>query len=454
MTLGHNAVLPHDRVRRVGGLRGRIVGLVLIAVCCSLAGEVSGAGPAPVMRIELQTTITSATNERLRSAMAAAQAEQAQLLVIELDTPGGLMDATRSLVRQILEAPLPVVVFVSPDGAHAGSAGLFLTLAAHVAAMVPSSNLGAAHPVTGWGGDVKGDLRKKVVNDAAAWARSLAETRGRNGEWAAKAVTDSAALTAAEALEHQVVDLVVPDFDALLVALDGRQLQVRGGGRVLRTRGVRVLSQSPSFAQTFYELLSDPSLVYVLLLLGFAGLFLEFQNPGLWVPGALGLTALLIVFFVQTLPINAFGVALILASAGLLLLEVYVTSFGLLTVAGLGCLVIGSYMLFDVPESSVRLSPWLIWTVASAFALSFMLVGVLLARAKLQGPTSGVEALIGQQAVAHSALGPEMEGKIFFDGTFWNACADQSIAAGAKVRVTRLSGLLAHVEPVEPSGDP
>lgn len=441
----------------IGARRGRVIepliALALGLIACVATARFAFASPPAVMRLELHTTITSATSERLRAALSAAQAHHAQLLVIELDTPGGLMDATRVLVRQILESPVPVVVFVAPDGAHAGSAGLFVTLAAHVAAMVPSSNLGAAHPVTGWGGDVKGDMRKKVVNDAAAWARSLAETRGHNGEWAAKAVTDSAALTAAEALEHHVVDLVVPNMDALMVALDGRQLQVRGGSRTLHTRGAALRTQEPSLAQSFYELLSDPSLVYVLLLLGLAGLFLEFQSPGLWVPGALGLTALLLVFFVQTLPINALGVGLILASAALLLLEVYVTSFGLLTVAGLGCLVLGSYMLFDVPQSTIRLSPRLIWTVASAFALTFMLIGVLLARAKLQGPTSGADALIGQTAIAHSALGPEIEGKIFFDGTFWNARAEQPIPAGVAVRVTRLTGLLAHVEPVNGQGN-
>ena len=428
---------------------------LLLAVLWAFTGQVaSQAEPGdaeatgPVLRLELGGAVTSATATQLRSALTQARKRKAPLLLVELDTPGGLLDATRDMVRQILESPLPVVVYVAPDGAHAGSAGLFLTLSAHVAAMVPASNLGAAHPVNAFGGDVDGDMRGKIVNDTAAWARSLAQQRGRNVEWAAKAVTESAALTASEALEAGIIDLVANDREQLLSALDGRTVRVRGADVTLSTRGRAVADVERSPGEALYDVLADPNLVYLLLLLGLAGLFVEFQQPGLWVPGTLGLTALVVVFFVQTMPLNSLGIGLIVTAVVLLVLEVYVTSLGLLTLAGMACLVAGSYMLFETPGGSIRLSPLLIWGVAIGLSALLSGIFVLLARAKLQGPTAGVETLPGQLATVHSAIRPGRNGKIFFDGSYWNASADASVDSGTTVRVVRIDGLLVHVEPV------
>ncbi|MBN1607459.1 MAG: ATP-dependent Clp protease proteolytic subunit [Polyangiaceae bacterium] len=412
-------------------------------------------GRAPVVvRADIRETITQVSDDIIRDALALAVRERAQALLLVMDTPGGVLDATRSIVRRMLSAPVPVILFIAPAGAHAGSAGVFLSLAAHVTLMQPTSNIGAAHPVAPFGQDIKGDVGKKVVNDTAAWAKSLAETRGRNVQWAEKAVRESVSLTATEAVAQHVVDGTALDVADALRKADGRVVEVADRPWKVTTRGARVVQFELGFAEHLYEALSSPGLVYLLLLVGLLGLYIEFQHPGLIVPGVLGATALGIVIGVQMLPLNSFGLLLIGLAAVLFFAEVYVTSFGLLGAAGVACLIAGSYLLFDVPGSAVRLGGWTIWSVALTLSASLLWIGYKLVAIKRQGATSGSEFLIGQVAQVVEAIRPDAAGKVFFDGTLWTATAASALERGVRCRVVGRSGLTVRVAPLEHASDP
>jgi membrane-bound serine protease (ClpP class) len=409
---------------------------------------------ALVVTLEIKGAITRQTDELFSDALRAAEAQHAQALLLLLDTPGGLLDATRSIVQKTLDAPLPVITFVSPAGARAASAGLFLTLASHVAAMQTTSNIGAAHPVAAFGGDIEGNMGEKVVNDTAAWARSLAKARGRNDAWAEKAVRESVSLTASEALENQVIDLLVDDSPALLAAADGRVVMVQNRPWRVTTAGATLLLIEPTARQRLYSLLGNPALVYLLLIVGAIGLLLEFSSPGLIVPGVVGVLALGIVFGLQVLPLNAFALFLLGAAALLFIAEVYVTSFGLLGLGGLVCLAIGSYLLFDVPGSSLRLDPKLIAATLLSVLVVFFTLGYKLIQIRRQGKTTGPETWRGQSARVIEPIGPGQDGRVFFEGSIWTARSALPMARGQRCRISAVDGLLLHVEPVsDPDAD-
>jgi membrane-bound serine protease (ClpP class) len=319
--------------------------------------------------------------------------------------------------------------------------------------MAPSTNIGAAHPVSSFGGDIEGTMGDKVVSDTAAWARSLAETRGRNSEAAEKAVKESASFTVHEALARGLVDLGVDDLDALLAALDGRRVAIGGKDRVLSTKGARIETFEKTRQQAFYDWLANPTLLYLLLLAGILGVYLEVQSPGMIIPGVLGAACLGIVFGLGVLPVNTFGALLIGLSAILFFAEIYVTSFGILAGAGLACLIVGSYLLFEVEGSSYRLAGSVIWSVAITFAAILLFFAFLMVKARRQGPTSGIEALVGKEATASEALVPDQVGRIFMDGAYWNARSDAQVEDGARVLVRRIDGLTVFVRPTHPSGD-
>lgn len=409
---------------------------------------------ALVVRIALTGPITNVTAEFVAQAIARAERERAQALVVVLDTPGGVLEATRAIVQSILDAPLPVVTFVAPAGARAASAGLFVTLASHVAAMHPTSNIGAAHPVSAFGGDIEGALEQKIVSDTAAWARSLAQARGRNSAWAEQAVLASKSLTAQEAKLERVIDRLAPDLPSLLDAADGLIVAVQGQPWRVSTRGAERMDLELTARQKLYAALSNPVLVYLLLIAGAFGLYVELTSPGLIVPGLVGALCLALVFGLQSLPMNRFALLLMAAAAVLLIAEIYVTSFGILSVAGLTCLVLGSYMLFDVPGSAVRLSPIVIWSTTLAVAALGVLVAFKLVGTLRQGATSGTEAFIGRSASVTEAVGPGRTGKVFFDGTLWNATSTSAISAGQPCRVVAIEGLCLRVEPEPPSSPP
>ena len=413
----------------------------------------AAADPRPlVLAARVDTAITNATRDYLIDAVDEAGRRHAAALVVELDTPGGLLEATRDVVRAMLAADAPVVVYVTPQGARAGSAGVFLTLAANVAAMAPTTNIGAAHPVGLFGGDIDDTMSRKIENDTVAWAVSLAQTRGRNVEWAEKAVRESASLSSADAVREKVVDLMAEDLPDLLRQIQGRTTKVDGQDRVIATAGARVERLEMSGRQRLVSVLADPNLLYIMLLVGLFLLFIEFKNPGLIVPGVVGVLLVVLVLGVQVLPLNWIGVILILGAVALFVAEIYVTSFGLLAAAGLACLIVGSYVLFDVEGSSMRVDPQMIWGIGLTFAALLLVVGFLLVRAKRQGATTGVESLPGETAEVYKRITRFHPGQVRFRGAYWRATADDVLEPGTTVRVVCVDGTRVKVEKVESDG--
>jgi membrane-bound serine protease (ClpP class) len=404
--------------------------------------------PAPVLRVRIDSIIHPVSSEFLLDAVRQADEAGAAALVIELATPGGLLTSTREMFTAMLGAETPVVVYVSPQGAQAASAGFFLLMAADVAAMAPGTNTGAAHPVGGQGEDIEGTLGQKAEQDAAATIRSLAARHGRNAELAEAAVVESRSFTADEALEAGLVDLVVPSLPALLTAIDGREVEKGGRTLALATAEAPVRDLEMSGWRKALAALAHPNIAYILLSLGFLGLYFELMNPGAILPGVLGAISLILAFFaLSVLPVNYAGVALIVLAVLLFIAEIKVTSFGLLTVGGVVALALGGLMLFKTPVPALRVSLELIAAVA---LVATVVVGALMwlalkaRRGKVHG---GSEGLVGERGRATTALGPETTGKVFVHGELWHARAAEPVAAGAVVEVLRVDGMTIDVRP-------
>jgi len=399
------------------------------------------AAVAPVAVIELDGAITPVTSRLLTAAINRAQAEHDQALVVKLNTPGGLESSMRSMVQSILKAEIPVIVYVAPKGARAASAGVFITIAAHVAAMAPATNIGAAHPVAVGGGDTGKEMGKKIENDAAAFARSLAAERGHNVEWAEKAVRASVSATEREAVKLKVVDLVADSVPDLLAKIDGRTVKTASGNVTLATKDAPVKLIEVGFRDRFLALITDPNIAYILMMVGMLGIFFELQNPGVTLPGVIGGISLILAFFAfQSLPINWAGVLLILFGVGLLIAEIKIASHGVLTAGGVVAMILGSFMLYEAPEVGFRVA----WTVIlpTVGATAGLVIWAVSAgvRAMMRKPVTGSSGMIGRLAVARSALGPE--GQVQLDGEIWRAVSDGgAIAAGEQVRVMAVDGL-------------
>jgi membrane-bound serine protease (ClpP class) len=395
----------------------------------------------PVAMIDLDGAITPVTARLLTAAIERAQSERMQALIVRLNTPGGLERSMRSMAQAILNAQIPVIVYVAPTGARAASAGVFITMAAHVAAMAPATNIGAAHPVTIGGGDTGKEMGKKIENDAAAFARSLAAERGRNVEWAEKAVRASVSVTEREAVKLKVVDLIADSVPDLLAKVDGRTVKTARGPVTLATRDAAVRLIEVRFRDRFLALITDPNIAYILMMVGMLGIFFELQNPGVVLPGIIGGISLILAFFAfQSLPINWAGVLLILFGVALLIAEIKIVSHGVLTAGGVVAMVLGSFMLYDAPEVGFRVS----WTVIlpTVGATAGLVVWAVSAgmRAMMKSPVTGAAGMIGRIVVARSALGPE--GQVQVDGEIWRAVSEGgSIPAGEKVRVMAVDGL-------------
>src|SRR6058998_1391910 len=394
----------------------------------------------PVSIIEMDGAISPITVRLLSSAIERARADRSQALVVELNTPGGLERSMRSMVQSILNSEIPIVVYVAPTGARAASAGVFVTMAAHVAAMAPATNIGAAHPVA-VGGQMDKETVKKVENDAAAFARTIATERGRNVEWAEKAVRSSVSATEREAVKLKVVDLIADSVPDLLAKVDGRAVKTIKGAVTLTTRDAPVKRIEVRFRDRFLALISDPNVAYILMMMGMLGIFFELQNPGVVLPGVIGGISLILAFFAfQSLPINWAGVLLILFGVALLIAEIKVVSHGVLTAGGVVAMVLGSFMLYEAPEVGFRVS----WTVIlpTVGATAGLVVWAVSAgvRAMMKSPVTGAAGMIGRVVVARSALGPE--GQVQVDGEIWRAVSEgEAIPAGEKVRVTAVDGL-------------
>ena len=416
--------------------------IVAAAILMFLARAIAvQAAVAPVAVIELDGAITPVTSRLLTAAINRAQAEHDQALVVKLNTPGGLESSMRSMVQSILKAEIPVIVYVAPKGARAASAGVFITIAAHVAAMAPATNIGAAHPVAVGGGDTGKEMGKKIENDAAAFARSLAAERGHNVEWAEKAVRASVSATEREAVKLKVVDLVADSVPDLLAKIDGRTVKTASGNVTLATKDAPVKLIEVGFRDRFLALITDPNIAYILMMVGMLGIFFELQNPGVTLPGVIGGISLILAFFAfQSLPINWAGVLLILFGVGLLIAEIKIASHGVLTAGGVVAMILGSFMLYEAPEVGFRVA----WTVIlpTVGATAGLVIWAVSAgvRAMMRSPVTGSSGMIGRLAVARSALGPE--GQVQVDGEIWRAVSDGgAIAAGEQVRVTAVDGL-------------
>jgi membrane-bound serine protease (ClpP class) len=402
--------------------------------------------------IKLDKTVNPATAEFIHRSIEKATQESAECLVIQLNTPGGLLESTRKIVSDMLESPIPVVVFVSPAGAHAGSAGVFITLAAHIAAMAPGTNLGAAHPV-GLQGQVDTVMNDKITNDAAAFIRSIAEKRHRNGQWAELAVRKSVSLTENEALAQNVIDLIAKDPEDLLRQIDGKNTGSGNGARILHTRSAHIESLEMGFTEKVLDLISNPNITYILLMLGLYGLLFEFYNPGSILPGIVGVISLILAFYsMQTLPVNYAGLALIIFAIILFLLDIKLASHGLLAIGGIVSLLLGSIMLIRPGSSTdfVGISRVVIIVSTAVTALFFLTIIGLGLKAQRGRPVTGLEGLIGEMGETLEALTPT--GSVRVHGERWKAeSIAGNIGPGEKVRVIRMKDWKLYVERLMPS---
>jgi len=417
--------------------------VVLAALAVLTVSVPTAVSPAatPVSLIELDGAITPITVRLLDTAIGRARTERAQALVVMLNTPGGLERSMRSMVQSILNSDIPVIVYVGPTGARAASAGVFITMAGHVAAMAPATNIGAAHPVAAGGGQMDKEMSKKVENDAAAFARSIATERGRNVEWAERAVRSSVSATEREAVKLKVVDLVADSVPDLLAKIDGRVVKTPKGSVTLATRDAAVTPIPVGFRDRFLALITDPNVAYILMMVGMLGIFFELSTPGAILPGVLGGISLLLAFFAfQSLPINWAGLLLILFGLALLIAEIKIISHGILTIGGVVSMVLGSMMLYDAPESGLRIS-WLVIIPTVGAMAGLVIAAVSMGLRALYRPAStGAAGMMGQVGVVKRALDPE--GQVLIDGELWQAVAeDGPVAAGEMVRVARMDGL-------------
>jgi membrane-bound serine protease (ClpP class) len=423
--------LPERRIYNDLKVRVKLFGVVFLAILpvCSSAA---------VLKISVDAAIHPVTSEYIRDAIDRADREGAELLILKLNTPGGLDSSMREIIEKILSAKTPVAAFVGPGGARAASAGFYIGLACDLFIMAPGTNTGAAHPVsvsiTGQSSDQT--MEDKITHDAASYARTLAEKRGRNVKMAEDAVRQSLSYTEKEALNGGLIDLIAADEAAILEALDGQSLRRFGGEtEVLHLKGEPLVEVPMSSRQKFLLTISNPNLAYILLMIGLIGLYFEFAHPGAILPGVIGgISLLLAVFAFQILPINAVGLILILLSVGLFILEIKVTSYGLLSLGGVVALVIGSTMLIKAPIPELKPSLRVILPVAFGVSLIFIFLVSLVIRAHRRRVTTGKEGMIGEVGKSQTDLDPS--GKVFVHGELWRARADGFIPKGAPVKVT------------------
>ena len=453
------------------------ISFLLAILAASILALNAGAAPENIIyRISLDDDIINPPiAEYIDSAIEKAEADGAQCLILELDTPGGLLSSTRTIVKRIMNSKVPVVTYVAPSGARAGSAGVFITLASQVAAMAPSTNIGAAHPVDVGGekqeskeslgkilrellrgNEEKGSkkdeksaspMEQKILNDTTAWVKAIAKARGRNEAWAVKAVEESVSVTASEAKKLGVIDIIAADIEELIVKLDGREVMLGGKRVTIDTKGATVIDYMKDMRLKLLTALAHPNIAYILLMLGFYGLLFEFTNPGIGFPGIAGAFCIVLAFFgLQVLPTNYAGIALIALAIAMFIAEVKVTSYGLLTLGGLVALVIGSLILFKSPHAFMRVSIPLM----AAFTLATLIIAIFLATiaAKSQKgrAVTGSEGMVGERGEVQSWSGDH--GKVFVHGEIWDAYGPDDLGRDAGIEVMEAKGMKLKVREV------
>ncbi len=400
-----------------------------------------------IVSITIDGAINPITADYIQRGIQKANEQQASCLLIHLNTPGGLLQSTRVIVSHILESPVPVVVYVSPAGSRAGSAGVFITLAANIAAMAPGTNIGAAHPVAIQGG-MDTIMNAKATNDAAAFIRTIAEKRNRNLEWAEDAVRKSISITEKEALEQKVIDLIADNTSDLLAKIDGRSLEVASGKVVLHTKGAQIINVEMGATEKILNLVSDPNIMYILMLLGFFGILFEFFNPGAILPGIVGVISLILALYgMSALPINYAGLALIVFGIVLFLLEIKIVSHGMLAIGGIISLLFGSMMLIrqDSALEFVRISRSIIFSSVAISTLFFVFIIGLGLKAQRAIPVTGIDGLEGETGKALDTLSPG--GRVWVHGENWQAeSVSGTIYKDSEVRVVSVKNLTLIVE--------
>lgn len=418
---------------------------LLMLALCTLPAVSAPAFRGPVITMKMQGIIASPNQNYFIRVLDEAKSKNASLVLVELDTPGGLMDSMEQIIKAMLKSPVPVCVYVSPSGAKAGSAGTFITIAAHIAAMAPGTSIGAAHPVSGDGEDIKGEMNRKVTNYASSYIRTLAKLRGRNADWAEKAVRQSVAIDNETALKNRVIDVIATGTYDLLSKIEGRKVKVDGRMVTIHTQGAPMQAVEMLPRENLFNFLANPNVLAILGVLTMYGLIAELQNPGAVFPGTIGVISLVLVLLGgSVLPVSIAGVTLLIVSAVLFIIDAFAPTHGVLTVGGVVAMCLGLLMVFDSPDPAVRVSLQTALVLSVMTGLFFLVVVMAGLRALKAKPQSGQEVLIGRSGVASSAIEPT--GQIFFDGSYWNARTDgDPISQGDTVLIQRLEGLTAVV---------
>ena len=430
----------------------RILHCLLLVFAFTLTQGLEAA-PNRVDVVKLTGAIGPVSVQHVSAAIERAENDNSECLVIMLDTPGGLLESTQMIIKDMLASKVPIVVYVAPSGAGAGSAGVFITMSAHVAAMAPGTSIGAAHPVGIGGAVTDSTMNEKIENFSVSYIRSIADKHGRNADWAEQAVRKSVALTDREAVEQNVVDLSVATLDSLLVQIDGTIVEVPEGSRVLRTKDAEVVIREMNWNHRVLHVLSNPNIAYLLMMLGFYGLIYEFINPGAIFPGVVGGMCVIIgLFALQTLPINYAGLLLILLGLGLFVTELLVVSHGLMAVGGAVSFTIGSMMLIDSPYPFLRISLYVIIPAVVATGVFVLFAVGYALKAQKRRATTGDQGLIDETGRARTAI-DSRTGSVFVHGEYWFATSDTPIEPDTPVRVVRVNGLRLLVESLDSGAD-
>lgn len=425
------------------------MGKIFILILAYLLAQNISVSENRVFVINVKAGIGPGISDYIQSSLKYAEEQNAEAFIIELNTPGGLLETTRDIVHTILDAKVPVVVYVHPSGARAGSAGAFITLAAHIAVMTPGTNIGAAHPVGIGGQSDSSAMFDKVTNDAAAFMRTIAQKRGRNVDWAERAVRESISATEQEALNEGVIDLICPNIDSLLKAIDGWEVETYDGIKKINLKNAKVERVEKNWKQELLTFLSDPNIAYIFLMLAIYGILFELYNPGSIFPGVIGvISAVIAGYSLQMLPVNIAGLALIILAIIMFILEIKIQSYGLLTIGGIVSFLVGSIMLIDSPFEFLDISLSIIITGTILTALFFLLVIGLGIKAQTKRRATGVDALIGQEGIAITDISPGNPGKVRVSGEIWKAVSNFSIKENEPIIVKKVEGLKLVVEPL------
>ncbi|MGD9180344.1 MAG: nodulation protein NfeD [Desulfobacterales bacterium] len=428
-------------------MKSKLVTVALLSFFIMFFSYSGWAAENDIYILKVSDAISPGVAEFIKDGIATAEKIGAACIIIELDTPGGLAESMRKIIQNILASKVPVVVYVSPSGARAASAGVMITMAADIAAMAPGTNIGAAHPVGAGGKDISGKMSEKVINDMVAHAKSVAEERGRNAKWVEEAIRESVSVTETEALKANIIDLVAEDTDDLIQQINGRKIKDKG---VLKLDNSEKVVVEPTLRTKILKTISDPNIAYILLMIGLAGLYFELSHPGAIFPGVIGGIALVLAFFaLQTLPVNYAGILLIVLAIIFFIMEMKITSYGLLSVAGIISLLLGSLMMFKGIDPDLKLSWRVLLPTLILVSGFFVFVAGLVFRAQISKPKTGSKGLVGEIGIVKKTLAPE--GKVFVHGELWNARSDKTVEEDTKVRIVNVVNLMLEVEPADES---